>query len=112
MSYITIIARDISFGVRNDNGELVLEFEMPTCNLTVYPEGLLNLIGKVDKLVTPTNDETPPKTEEIYYMVSKNGIDTETWDDKALDKANWASGRATKDINKAVEMFRNLCLPN
>ena len=81
-------------------------------NLRLPPEGLINLIDNINKPVTPPNDETPPKTDEAYYMVSENGIDVETWGDNALDKANWASGRATKDINKAAEMFKSLCLPS
>ena len=112
MSKITISARDISISVRNDNGDQVLAFNLPLYNLTVNPEGLINLIDNINKPVTPPNDETPPKTDEIYYMVWERGIDVEMWDDKALDKANWASARATKDINKAVEMFRSLCLPS
>lgn len=112
MSNITILARDISISVRNDNGEQVLGFNIPFYELEVAPERLLRLIDNINKLVTPTNDETPPKTDEAYYMVSENGIDVETWGDNALDKANWASGRATKDINKAAEMFKSLCLPS
>lgn len=112
MSKITIIARDISISVHNDNGEQVLGFNLPAYELEVAPEGLLSLIDNIDKPVTPPNDETPPKTDEIYYMVWDRGIDVEQWDGHELDKANWTSGRATKDINKAVEMFRNLCLPN
>lgn len=119
MSIISIIARDISISVLNDNEEKVLEFEMPAYNLTVNPEGILNIIDNIDKMfrpkkteTAPTNDETPPKTDETYYMVLDGGIDVETWNDHQLDHRNWASGRATKNINKAAEMFKSLCLPS
>lgn len=50
--------------------------------------------------------------DEIYYMVSENGIDTEQWSGHKLDDGNWKSGRATKDINKATAMFKSLCVPS
>lgn len=119
MSNITIIARDISISVRNDNDDQVLGFNMPLYELEVAPEGLLSLIDNIDKMfrpkkteTAPTNDETPPKTDEAYYMVSECGIDVEQWDGHELDEKNWASGRATKNINKAAEMFKSLCLPS
>ena len=122
MSNIIISARNISINVRNNNGEQVLGFNMPAYELEIAPEGLLSLIDNIDNIdkmfrpkkteAKPTNDETPPKTDETYYMVLEGGIDAKTWDDHELDRLNWKSGRATKDINKAAEMFKSLCVPS
>lgn len=45
-------------------------------------------------------------------MAMDNIIEVETWNDNKFDKQNWASGRATKDINKAVEILKAAKLSN
>lgn len=109
----------IAISVSNDHGNQVLAFNLPAYELEVAPEGMINLIDNINKTfqqkkaeAKQTNDETPPVNGETYYMAMDNIIEVETWNDNEFDKQNWASGRATKNINKAVEILKAAKLSN
>ena len=122
MSNINVSFKNLEINVLDDEGVNILAYTVPEYQLSMNAKGMVRFIGElveevkaVVKAVEITNtspDEEPPKMDEIYYMVSENGIDTEQWSGHTLDDRNWKSGRATKDINKATEMFKSLCVPS
>ena len=122
MSNINVSFKNLEINVLDDEGVNILAYTVPEYQLSMNAKGMVRFIGElveevkaVVKAVEITNtspDEAPPKMDEIYYMVSENGIDTEQWSGHTLDDRNWKSGRATKDINKAIEMFKSLCVPS
>ena len=115
MSNINVSFKNLEINVLDDEGVNILAYTVPEYQLSMNAKGMVRFIGELVKVVEITNtspDEEPPKMDEIYYMVSENGIDTEQWSGHTLDDRNWKSGRATKDINKATEMFKSLCVPS
>lgn len=122
MSNINVSFKDLEINVLDDEGVNILAYTVPEYHLSMNAKGMVRFIGElveevkaVVKAVEITNtspDEESPKMNEIYYMVSESGIDTEQWSGHTLDDRNWKSGRATKDINKAIEMFKSLCVPS
>ncbi len=122
MSNINVSFKDLEINVLDDEGVNILAYTVPEYQLSMNAKSMVKFIGDlveevkaVVKAVEITNtspDEEPPKMNEIYYIVSENGIDTEQWSGHTLDDRNWKSGRATKDINKATEMFKSLCVPS
>ena len=117
MSNINVSFKNLEINVLDDEGVNIFAYTVPEYQLSMNAKGMVRFIGElveevkaVVKAVEITNtspDAAPPKKGETYYMVSENGIDVENWDDHKLDEANWKSGRATKDINKATEMFND-----
>ena len=122
MSNINVSFKNLEINVLDDEGVNIFAYTVPEYQLSMNAKGMVRFIGElveevkaVVKAVEITNtwpDEEPPKMNEIYYIVSENGIDTEQWSGHTLDDRNWKSGRATKDINKAIEMFKSLCVPS
>ena len=122
MSNINVSFKNLEIDVLDDEGVNIFAYTVPEYQLSMNAKGMVRFIGElveevkaVVKAVEITNtwpDEEPPKMNEIYYIVSENGIDTEQWSGHKLDDRNWKSGRATKDINKATEMFKSLCVPS
>ena len=122
MSNINVSFKNLEIDVLDDEGVNIFAYTVPEYQLSMNAKGMVRFIGElveevkaVVKAVEITNtwpDEEPPKMNEIYYIVSENGIDIEQWGSAALDDRNWKSGRATKDINKAIEMFKSLCVPS
>lgn len=122
MSNIKVSFKNLEINVLDDEGVNILAYTVPEYQLSANAKGMVRFIGElveevkaVVKAVEITNtspDEESPKINEIYYMVSEYGIDTEQWSGHTFDDRNWATGRATKDINKATEMFKSLCVPS
>ena len=115
MSNINVSFKNLEINVLDDEGVNIFAYTVPEYQLSMNAKGMVRFMGELVKAVEITNtwpDEEPPKMNEIYYIVSENGIDTEQWGSAALDDRNWKSGRATKDINKATEMFKSLCVPS
>ena len=118
MSNINVSFKNLEINVLDDEGVNILAYTVPEYQLSMNAKGMVRFIGelveevKTDEITNTSPDEEPPKMDEIYYMVSENGIDTEQWSDHKLDEMNWKSGRATKDINKATAMFESLCVPS
>jgi len=138
MSNIKISFKNLEINVLDDEGVNILAYTVPEYQLSMNAKGMVRFIGElveevkaVVKAVEITNtspdeeppkmdeiyymvspEEGPPKMGEIYYMVSENGIDTEQWSGLLLDGRNWATGRATKDIDRATAIFKSLYLPS
>lgn len=115
MSNINVSFKNLEINFLDDEGVNILDYTAPEYHLSMNAKGMARFIGELVKAVEITNtspDEEPPKMDEIYYMVSEHGIDTEQWSGHTFDDRNWATGRATKDINKATEMFKSLCVPS
>lgn len=122
MSNINVSFKNLEINVLDDEGVNIFAYTAPEYQLSMNTKGMVKFIGElveemkaVVKAVEITNtspDEEPPKMDEIYYMVSENGIETEQWSGHAFDDRNWTTGRATKDINKATAMFKSLCVPS
>ena len=137
MSNINVSFKNLEINVLDDEGVNILAYTVPEYQLSMNAKGMVRFIGElveevkaVVKAVEITNtspdeeppkmyeitntspDEEPPKMYEIYYMVSENGIDTEQWSGHKLDDRNWATGRATKDIDRATAIFKSLYLPS
>lgn len=103
MSNIKISFKNLEVDVLNNEGVNILAY-------MIINELMEEM--KTDEITNTSPDEEPPKMDEIYYMVSENGIDTEQWSDHKLDEMNWKSGRATKDIDRATAIFKSLYLPS
>ncbi len=122
MSNINVSFKDLEINVLDDEGVNILAYTVPEYPLSMNAKSMVKFIGdlveevkavvKAVEITNTSSDEEPPKMNEIYYIVSENGIDTEQWSGHTLDDRNWKSGRATKDINKATEMFKSLCVPS
>ena len=115
MSNINVSFKNLEIDVLDDEGVNILAYTVPEYQLSMNAKGMVRFIGELVKAVEITNtspDEEPPKMDEIYYTVSENGIDTWEWSGHTFDDGNWATGRATKDINKAIEMFKCICVPS
>jgi len=138
MSNINVSFKNLEINVLDEEGVNILAYTVSEYQLSMNAKGMVRFIGElveevkaVVKAVEITNtspeegppkmdeiyymvspEEGPPKMGEIYYMVSENGIDTEQWSGLLLDGRNWATGRATKDIDRATAIFKSLYLPS
>lgn len=122
MSNINVSFKNLEINVLDDEGVNILAYTVPEYQLSMNAKGMVRFIGElveevkaVVKAVEITNtspDKMSPKIGELYYMAMDNIIEVETWNDNEFDKQNWASGRATKDINKAVEILKAAKLSN
>jgi hypothetical protein len=138
MSNINVSFKNLEINVLDDEGVNILAYTVPEYQLSMNAKGMVRFIGElveevkaVVKAVEITNtspdeespkideiyymvspEEGPPKMGEIYYMVSENGINTKQWSRHTLDDRNWATGRATKDIDRATAIFKSLYLPS
>lgn len=138
MSNINVSFKNLEINVLDEEGVNIFAYTVPEYQLSMNAKGMVRFIGElvedlkaVVKAVEITNtspeegppkmdeiyymvspEEGPPKMGEIYYMVSENGIDTEQWSGHKLDDRNWATGRATKDIDRATAIFKSLYLPS
>ena len=138
MSNINVSFKNLEINVLDEEGVNILAYTVPEYQLSMNAKGMVRFIGELveevkavvkDVEITNTSpeegppkmdeiyymvspEEGPPKMGEIYYMVSENGIDTEHWSGLLLDGRNWATGRATKDIDRATAIFKSLYLPS
>ena len=138
MSNINVSFKNLEINVLDEEGVNILAYTVPEYQLSMNTKSMVKFIGELveevkavvkDVEITNTSpeeeppkmdeiyymvspEEGPPKMGEIYYMVSENGIDTEQWSGLLLDGRNWATGRATKDIDRATAIFKSLYLPS
>lgn len=121
MSNINVSFKNLEINVLDDEGVNILAYTVPEYQLSMNAKGMVRFIGELveevnavikDVEITNTSpDEESPKIDEIYYMVSENGIDTEQWSGHKLDDRNWKAAAPPRTSTRLLRCSKASVYP-